>query len=164
MFIAETNGTAGTPQNNASIAMTPDGSFVEVWTQETTDSPGDPTNQNIYYRTYQESTDTAGPEVAEWLTPDQTQIDPSEAVYSSDGLQHIVISFDVPMLDNATHTGDAVTNPANYALLSNGVQINGAIVKVQYGLNEAANLAAMAAADPTDYGQYADLSSLPTNH
>ena len=46
---SETTGTEGTLQHDASIAMTPDGSYVEVWTQDTTDSVGDFSNQNIYY-------------------------------------------------------------------------------------------------------------------
>ena len=48
-----------------------------------------------------------------------------------------MLSFDKEMYDNATHTGDAVTNPANYLLLQNGVAVAGNIVSVQYGLNEA---------------------------
>ena len=68
------------------------------------------------------------------------------------------------MYDNATHTGNAVTNPANYQLLLNGKAMTGAIVKVDYGLNEASNLAQMAIANPTLYGSYSDLSTLPTDH
>ena len=46
------------------------------------------------------------------------------------------------MLDNAAHTGDAVTNPANYRLLFNGVEVSGSVVSVQYGMNKASDLAA----------------------
>ncbi len=49
-------------------------------------------------------------------------------------------------------------------MLLNGVEVSGAIASVQYGMNKASDLAQMAAADPTDYGQYADLSAVPTNH
>ncbi len=44
---------------------------------------GSVSSQNIYYRTYQESTDTAGPQVAEWFTPDGTVIDSNAQIYAS---------------------------------------------------------------------------------
>ena len=118
-------------------------------------------------------------------------IDPGGQVKVNTGLQHLVVAFSENMMvyDNTTlssaesqatawqlaHPGqplpasiaqvlDSVTNPANYQLLLNGKPVSGAIASVQYGMNEAANLAAMYAADPTDYSQYADLSPVPTNH
>ena len=45
------------------------------------------------------------------------------------------------MLNNSTHTGDAVTNPLNYRLLLNGVEIPSSVVSVQYGLSVATDLA-----------------------
>ena len=108
VFTSETNGTEGTSQHDASIAMTPSGSYVMVWTQDTTDSAGDFSNQNIYYRTFTESTDTAGPQVAAWSAADSTSddktIDQNERVSSNNGLQNVVVSFDENMLvyDDAT--------------------------------------------------------------
>ena len=61
-------------------------------------------------------------------------------------------------------TGNAVTNPANYKLLLNGVEVKGAITQVDYGMSEASELARNAINDPTDWGSYSDLSLLPTNH
>ena len=193
VFTSETNGTPGTLQHDASIAMTPNGDYVVVWTQDTTDSAGDPSNQNIYYRTFSESTDTAGPQVANWMAPDSTSddkiVDQNSRVTTDSGLQNIVILFDENMLvysdatlsaakaqrdalvkagkpvpDSVTEILDSVTNTENYELLLNGVQLPGTIVSVQYGMNKAADLAQMAIDDPTDYGQYSDLSTLPSNH
>ncbi len=143
VFTSETNGTPGTLQHDASIAMTPNGDYVVVWTQDTTDSAGDPSNQNIYYRTFSESTDTAGPQVATWMAPDSTSddkiVDQNSRVTTDSGLQNIVISFDENMLvyddatlsaakaqrdalvkagkpvpDSVTEILDSVTNTENY--------------------------------------------------
>ena len=116
--------------------MTSSGNFVEVWNEDALTNTGSYSNTNLYFRTFQESTDTAGPQVVNWSAPSSTVIDENQSTRSSPtGLKHIVVSFDEEMFDNATHTGDAVTNPANYLLLQNGVAVAGNIVKVDYGLN-----------------------------
>ena len=97
----------------------------------------------MYFRAFQESTDTAGPQVATGSLPSGTTHRRGMTRSSRPaGLKHIVLSFDKEMYDNVTHTGNAVTNPANYLLLQNGVAVSGNIVRVQYGLNEASELAA----------------------
>ena len=63
----------------------------------------------------------------------------------------------------ANSSADSVFNPANYALYLNGVKINGAITKVEYGLNRASELARMSIDSPSVYGDYSELSLLPTN-
>ncbi len=204
-FFTETAASAGTSQHDASIAMTPSGSYVIAWTQDTTDSMGNPSNQNLYFRQFSESTVNAGPQVAELDVPasaivsptqgvtelDGTVIDPGAAVHVADGMQHLVVSFDTDMLcfDDATlqnavtqynawvlnhpgqavpnsimHVLDSVTNINNYVLLKNGAPVPGGIVSIQYGMNEASDLAQLAASDPADYGQFADLNAVPTNH
>ena len=140
----ETAGNAGTSQSDASIAMTSSGNFVEVWNETTATGV-----TNLYFRAFQESTDTAGPNVVNWFAPSNATIDENDQVVTSDGVKHVVVTFDEQMYDNATHTGSAVTNPLNYLLLQNGVPVAGNIVSVQYGLNIAAELAA---SDPTHYG------------
>ena len=62
-------GNAGTSQYDPSIAMTSSGSFVEVWTQDTLTTAGYNSNTNLYFRTFQESTDTAGPLVTDLIDP-----------------------------------------------------------------------------------------------
>ena len=97
-----------------SVAMTPDGDYVVVWSGQ-----GNGDNQGVYFKTYSEPTDTAGPIVTDFLLPDGTPITSGTQV--SQPLYAVVLTFDEAMLDNATHTGSAVTNPANYQLLSNGL-------------------------------------------
>ncbi len=156
LFVVETSADTGTLQHSSSIAVTPAGNYIVAWTQDTLDSTGFLSNQEIQYRIYTEITDTAGPQVANWYAADGTIIEDGGTVYDPEELQHIIISFTEAMLDNTTHTGDAVTNPANYALWYNDVKVNGAIVDVQYGMNKAADLAQLPG--------YSDLNSVPTNH
>ena len=161
----EIYGWMGTYQYNTSIAMTSSGSFVEVWNEQAVTNTGYYTNTNLYFRTFQENTDTAGPQVADWFAPgstrvngeDEPTISEGQQIVSNAGLTHIVLSFDQEMYDNATHTGDAVTNPLNYLLLQDNTKVSGNIVKVDYGLNVASDLAA---SDPADYS---DLNPTPTN-
>jgi hypothetical protein len=156
-----TTGRPGTLQHDPSIGMTLDGSFVVVWTQNDLNSAGNQMSQNIYYRAYKESEDTAGPQVSRVYTGDGTNIDQYSSIYAPDGLQHIVISMGEKML---TTGADSVFNPSNYVLSLNGVPITGAITKVEYGLNRASELARMAIDSPSSiYGEYTDLNLLPTN-
>ncbi len=109
LMIDETFATPGTTQTAASIAMTPDGSFTYVWTQYETDSTGLATNGNLYFRTFNESQNTAGPQVAKVSTPDQSIIDPGSQIYTTDGLRHVVVSFDQEM-NNAVLTANLNAN------------------------------------------------------
>jgi len=63
---------------------------------------------------------------------DGTIIDQDARIHTSDGLQHIVLTMDEAMYDNVTHTGNAVTNRPTTPCVGRR-QINGAIVKVDYG-------------------------------
>ncbi len=153
----------GTVQHNASVAMTADGDFVVVYTEDEKNAFGAVTNQNIYYRFYDESTETAGPTVASVETTDGQSLDGTQ-VYQSDGVTYIVLSMSEKMYDNATSTGDAVTNTDNYVLYdASGNVIEGAVTATHYGLDEAVNLNRMAADDPATYGSFSVLSSLPSN-
>jgi predicted nucleic acid-binding Zn-ribbon protein len=139
------NSTSGGDQKFPSVAMTPDGDVIAVWSGN---GVGD--RNGIYFRRYQQTTDTAGPELTDFLLPDGTPINTNQQV--GQALSAIVLTFDEAMFDNATHTGNAVTNPANYKLLKNGVEVVGGISQVYYGLNMANTLS----------GQYG-ISSPKTN-
>ena len=43
--------------------------FREVWNEDALTNTGNYSNTNLYFRTFQESTDTAGPQVANWSAP-----------------------------------------------------------------------------------------------
>ncbi len=234
-IINETAGTPGTTDTNASIAMSPNGNFVYVYTQDETNSLGatGPTRTSISAPLSRARTRPGRRWRKSSPPPSRLSIPVRKSLRPTDW-QHIVVSFDEPMnnvvptatltgaisatatkisvssaatfpttgpftiivnhehmlvtggygtttwtvtrgTDNTTAAahavnasvvapvGNAVTNPANYELLLNGVRIQGAITQVDYGLSEASVLARNAANDPTDWGSYSDLSLLPTN-
>ena len=65
----QTYGDNGTDQYNASMAMGDGGNFVMVWNQDAQYNDGAVATTNLYFRTFQESTDTAGPLVTDFLLP-----------------------------------------------------------------------------------------------
>ena len=132
----ELQGMAGTAQDDASIGMTSGGSFVEVWTEQAQTSSGSTSNTNFYFRTFQETTDTAGPLVTDLVDPNPTsggRLQDGQTV--TDPLSSLVVDFDSQML---TTGPNSVTNPANWSLLLNGVVQTGAISAIYFGMNEAA--------------------------
>ncbi|NMC19448.1 MAG: hypothetical protein GYA33_03415 [Thermogutta sp.] len=156
----------GTTQTAASLGVTPDGSFVVAWTQWERATDGTITNSTIRYRQFLETLDTAGPIVSDIYAPDGQAVDGSQLV-TPDGVQYLVINFDEEMLafddatlawaiqqrDQALANGqpvpasakrvlDSVTNPENYRLSKDGVLMGGAVTRVQFGMNKAAELAA----------------------
>ena len=64
-FPVESQANSGTNQYDASIGMEPNGTFVIAYTQDNEYSDGSVSNQTICVRTFAESTDTAGPVVAQ---------------------------------------------------------------------------------------------------
>ena len=61
-FVVVQSADPGTTQYATSIAMTNSGSFVEMWNQADF-------GNNLFFRTFTESTDTAGPSVTDFLLP-----------------------------------------------------------------------------------------------
>ncbi len=173
LFFEHTMADEGTVQTGASIGMEPDGDFVVAWTQETT-LFGD---NEIFYRRFEEDTDTAGPRVADLVAPDGTRTVDGGRFPTTDGLQHLVLTFDEEMLvvadvetqlaamgiapEDASDAlisqlsrnySDSVTNPNNYSLLRGTTLLGGVISEIQFGMNKAADLA-------VEYG----LNPIPTN-
>ena len=156
----------GTTQTEASLGVTPEGSFVIAWTQRERSTGGTNSNSTIRYRQFLETLDTAGPIVSDVLAPDGQAIDGTQLV-TPDGVQYLIINFDEEMLafddatlaqaiqqrDQALANGqpvpasvkrvlDSVTNPENYRLSKDGVLMGGAVTRVQFGMNKAAELGA----------------------
>jgi len=145
----------GILQTASSIAIEPDGDFVMAWTQYEEYTFASTSNQNIYYRRFVESTDTAGPQVTDVFVHKGMHVDQDDLVDSP--VTHLVLTFD----ENMMATGlDAVTNPANYILRRDGVEIPGGIAAVQFGMNRAADL--YGTADPLT-GTLYDVSRVPSN-
>ena len=134
-----TQGNAGTNQDHTMVGITAAGSFNTVYLQHNLNGAGQTTSTSIYYRAYQESTDTAGPTVTAVMTDDgqDLTLGSYNGARRTSNLDHIVITVSKQMYDNLTATGNAVTNPLNYSLLdSNGRDISNLITKVYYGLSE----------------------------
>ncbi len=148
--VTQTYGSYGTYHFSTSLGMTPSGNFVVTWCDATYQNDDTPSTMNFYFRDFKESTDTAGPQVTRWTAGDGTYVKQSEATNVVGGVRHVVVTFDEQMYDNAQHTGDAVTNPKNYKLYRDGVEVPGAIVSVQYGLNKASQLSGTAGYDDLD--------------
>jgi len=127
------NQTVSGAQQFSSIAMTPGGNGVIVWQGS---GAGDP--NGIFFRRYTQAADTVGPMGIELRTTLDMVLG-TNTPFRSSGLNTIKVIFDEAMYDNLTHTGDAVSNPANYQLLNGGVPVAGGISSVQYALNPLTN-------------------------
>ncbi len=139
-------GDPGTAQYDPSIAMTSSGSFVMVWNEDAQTSTGGISNTNIYFREFQESTDTAGPLATDFLLPstsaDQPNLRLQDGATVRQQMDCIIVSFDEDMM---TAGANAVTNPNNWALMKNGVLVSGGIGQIYYGMNEGATQVGAAA-------------------
>ncbi|MCR4412221.1 MAG: S1 family peptidase [Thermoguttaceae bacterium] len=142
----------GTLQTFVAIDMQPDGSFVTTWTQQERNTSGGSANQNIYYRRFVETVDTAGPRLIELMDADGTWIDDQGAVDRP--ARFIIVTFDEEMMTTGL---DSVTNPDNWELLKNGVPLLGGIKAIHYGMNKSAELAA------NNPARWQGLNRLPTN-
>ncbi len=160
-----TEGDSGTEQYESSIGMTNEGDFIVTYLQDNIDSSGWTTNQSIYFRTFDEATNTAGPRPTNATLADgQSILDGGVTVDKA--VSYIVVSVSEEMYDNATHTGNAATNPANYVLRdSAGNAIKGGISAVYYGLSEAASLAGMgySGLNATPSGKYEIVIAVDAN-
>ena len=193
-----TTGDPGTVQTDVSIGMEPDGDFVLAWTQyeEFTSGhglgtsvgqvPGNPSNQNIYFRTFNEDTDTAGPRVTDLIAPDGMRVDPFGTVEGP--VQQMVLIFDEdltvfddetlawalaelklaedanqPVPANVRVILDSATNPKNYRLSQNGVDVPGGIVAIEFGMNRASELADAYGLDPIPSNKWEAVFTLDGN-
>lgn len=130
-----TYGDNGTNQNRASSGMTPEGDFVSAWSQAEEYTNGATSNTNIYFKLYNETNDTAGPMVTDFLLPSGSRLKNGGQVTTT--LQYIVVSFDEQMMASGAYS---VTNTANWALLRDGVEVLGGIQSIQFGMNKAYTL------------------------
>ena len=133
-IVEEVYGWYGSPQYGASIAETSSGSFVEVWNDAALTNDATWTATNLYFRTFQESTDTAGPLVTDFIDPySGGPIQDGQTI--TDQMNCVVVTFDSDMM---TTGPNSVTNPSDWALLLNGNLVTNGIGTIYYGMNEAA--------------------------
>ena len=126
----------GTPQYNASSGITPEGDFVLAWTQTNLYNDGMPAGNSIHFRTFSENTDTAGPMVTDFLLPTGERLQDGGQVIGE--LQYIVVTFDEDMMRDGIHS---ILDPENWALMRDGIEVQGGISQVFFGMNAAADLA-----------------------
>jgi len=129
-------GYEGTRQARPTIGMEPDGDFAVAWTQFDEYTTTMLASNNIYARTFNEQTDTAGPLVTDFILPDGRRLIDGGQV--SEELTHIGISFDEDMMEEGIHS---VTDPRNWALLRDGIEVNGGIRSITYSMNRIARYA-----------------------
>jgi hypothetical protein len=151
VFIEYAKGYPGVNQDNSAMGIEPDGDFVVAWTQfeqftnwqtHITDTrplhpfPNPNAPNNVYYRRFDESTDTAGPQATDFLLPSGGRLDDGAQV--SEDLQFIIVTFDEKMRTDGSEND--VTDTRNWALMQDGVELLGGISEVHFGMNMAKTL------------------------
>ncbi|MFH1919888.1 MAG: hypothetical protein ABIP48_08395, partial [Planctomycetota bacterium] len=154
-IITHTYPDEGTRQTQASIAVEPDGDIVMAWTQYEEFTSGGTSNRNIYYRRFTEDTDTAGPRLSDLSAAAGMPLADGGSLASE--VTHLVMTFDEDMLAIGD---DSVLNPENYRLLASGIEIDGGIAQIRFGMNLASQLAGQT--DPITGLPY-DVSPIATN-
>ena len=156
--VGDYQGTVGTSQYDASLAMTPEGDITAVYTNQPLqtsgavplDPDGNPTFQNIYYRRFDESTNTAGPRVVAWTSANGVDLLNPSGTATNVNSQYMVLTFDEPLTTgDPTVNPDSVYNTANYQIYdSNGNILPKAVAHVDYGLSEVAWMSGNYGMDP----------------
>ena len=165
-FSGDTYGTTGTLQTQASIGMEPDGDYVTLYTQIENyrnagfvSSETSTANSNIYYRRFDETTDTAGPRVTDWADGNGSSLE-DDAVLQKH-LQYVVLTFDEEMLSgDPAEIADSILNTENFRLFESNAEVTDGIVNVAFGLSKAAELASQI--DPLT-GEVYGLDAIPSN-
>ena len=165
-FFGDTYGTRGTEQIAASIGMEPDGDYTALYTQIENyrnagfvSSETSTANSNIYYRRFDETTDTAGPRVTDWADGSGSSLE-DDAVLQKH-LQYVVVTFDEEMLSgDPAEIADSILNTDNFSLSESNAEVADGIVNVAFGLSKAAELAGQI--DPLT-GEAYDLDAIPSN-
>lgn len=130
-----TYGADGTAQSFATLGVEPDGDLAMGWLQREQLSDGSLANQNIFIRQFNEDTDTAGPLVTDFLLPGGDRLAHGDEVLEP--LEAIVVSFDEDMMTSGIHS---VTNPENWVLLRDNVEMIGGIHSIEFGMNRGADI------------------------
>lgn len=159
-IIDELSGSSGTSQISSSVNMNKAGSYTVVWAQE--NSPKYVTKStyslnysmtpyaeatgyqgttrafvgaNLFYRTFIESTDTAGPIVTDYYLPDGKVLENGDQITSA--LKDLVVIFDeqVRTTDLNLDKVHSVDNLNNWVLYKDGVEMKNGIENIQFALN-----------------------------
>lgn len=146
----QVNTETANRQLRPSVAMDAQGDFVVVWQSEGQDGDG----YGIYAQRYQESTDVAGPTVAQVLEGNRLIFEGAQVVNDVSSLT-VVMSEDLNVTGGASGA-NSVTNPANWLITRNGTDITSSISGITFGLNATTNRyeAVLTFATPQSDGDY----------
>ena len=124
--------TAG-EQGLPAVAADHKGDYVVSWASNGQDG----SSYGVYAQRYQESVDTAAPIVAEVLLNDERVL-PYKTYQPS--LQQIIVSVSENLTVAGGSTGaNSVTNPANWLLTRNGLDLTSDISSITFGFNATTN-------------------------
>ncbi len=144
------NTTTYQSQNRSVVTMDDAGDFVVSWTSAAQGSG----SYGVYFQRYQESTDAAGPIVAQVLEGNRLIFEGGQVVNDISSLT-VVMSEDLNVTGGASGANSA-TNPANWMLTRNGSDITSNISGITFGLNATTNRyeAVLTFATPQSDGDY----------
>ncbi|MDR1384947.1 MAG: S1 family peptidase [Planctomycetaceae bacterium] len=132
-YYVESYGYSGSAQMNPGLSVLPNGSYVASWFTNVTSTNGTIVDRKINYRYFQESTDSTGPHVTDVVLPNGEYVPNNGHVAYN--LNNLVVTFDKELLANSSTAAHSVTNPNNWALMKDGVEVKGAIQEIQFGMN-----------------------------
>lgn len=128
------NSRSAADQVNPAVAMDAQGRFVVAWNSDGQD--GD--SWGVYAQRYHESNDVAGPMMAQVLEDGGWQIEPGGRLISD--ATRLTVVFSEAMKTQGGATGlHSVTNPANWQLIREGVDISPWISRVTYSTDPITN-------------------------
>ena len=127
------NTTTAGAQRNSTVALDAAGDFVITWSSNLQDGSG----YGVYAQRYDESTDTAGPIVAQVLDGNR-QIPAGGRLTTTFNSLTVVFSEDLNVTGGTGGT-NSVTNVANWQLTQDGVDVSGSLSGVTFGFNAVTN-------------------------
>ncbi len=127
------NSTTAGNQSFSSIAMDSTGDFVVAWQSYGQDG----SSYGVYTQRYQQPADTAGPIVAQ-VFDGSRQINPGDQLVTAVPTLTVVFSEDLNVTGGATGA-NSVTNPANWQIVQNGVDVTAGVSGITFGLNPTTN-------------------------
>ena len=148
-------GDLGTPQTDATINVTPEGSFQigylqhELYNSRTMSNQyanstfNSYSNTNVLVRSFTEKTDTAGPKVS-GISIDGKRVQ-QNAEINGENINYVIVYFNEEMMyydyrtkfsnSEVADWDNSVINPENWQLTKDGTPLQGAIENIYYGMN-----------------------------
>ncbi|MDR1958716.1 MAG: trypsin-like serine protease [Planctomycetaceae bacterium] len=137
-YAVESLGDQGTQQQTPGLHVLPNGSYVVTWATDVNTTTGELVGRNLNYRYFAETQDQAGPMVTDVLLPDGNRLANNQMTTSA--VKNVVVTFDEELNavsdPKSAEWAHSVLNPKNWALIKDGVEIQGAITNIYFGMNQ----------------------------